>query len=255
MKIAINSLPRCGTKLLQANLHRYIKSAGYDVLCPDSFDSILEPFNFVDHELGLQVTKTGIDSIDKHKINYKVIYQNPQSLHTEIINRFTHLTSLKQSWVYKRTPWVRFDPILYESAVELDKCISVMRSDSFDHALSFVLAKQLDIWAPTEQLNEAIKTHTIKQIKLDKNEFAIHYKWIKDYNNIKWAKDIQVVDFDKMVKLKNDREFCEFFQLPFVEFDFHKFVVEYGDNKRKMISNVSELRLVARIIDERFSKG
>jgi hypothetical protein len=253
MKIAINSLPRCGTKFLQVNFHRYIKSAGYNLLCPDSFDSILEPFNFPDHELELQVTMTGIESIDKNKINFKKTHILPQSLITEVINRYTYLTSLKQSWVFKRTPWVRFDPILYESAVELDKCVAVVRYDFFDHALSFSLAKTLNIWAPTNELEDAIKIYTTKQIKLDKTEFSKNYKWIKNYSKVKWAKNIQVVDFDKMVKLKNSNDFCEFFQLPIVEFDYHRFVVEYGDNKRRMISNINELRLLAKTIDKEYN--
>ena len=252
MKIMINSLPRCGTKFLQANFHRYIKSAKYDVLCPDSFDSILEPFNFPDHELDLQVTKTGIDYIDKKQINFKSKYQWPQTLSTEIITRFKYLSSLKNSWVSKRTPWVRFDPILYESAVELDKCVTVVRSDSFDHALSFALASKLNIWGPTVELDQAVETYTKQQIKIDITEFSKTYEWIKDYNKIKWVDNIQVVDFHKMIKLKNSQDFCEFFQLPFVEFDYHQFVVEYGDNKRKMISNIKELRVAAAKIDEAY---
>ena len=252
MKIAINSLPRCGTKFLQANFHRYIKSAGYNVLCPNSFDSILEPFNFPDHELDLQVTKTGIDYIDDQQIHFKKKYLLPQTLTTELIARFKYLAALDNSWVCKRTPWNRFDPILYESAVELDKCVSIVRTDFFDHALSFALAKQLDIWAPTVELEEAIKTYTTQQIKVNETEFAIIYQWIKGYSKIRWVDNIQVVDFHKMIKLKNSKDFCEFFQLPFVEFDYHQFVVEYGDNKRKMVSNIKELRAVAAKIDDKF---
>jgi hypothetical protein len=55
-----------------------------------------------------------------------------------------------------------------------------------------------------------------------------------------------------MTNLKNSKDFCEFFQLPFVEFDYHQFVVEYGDNKRKMISNIKELRVAAQKIDEAY---
>ena len=167
MKIAINSLPRSGTKVLQANFHRYIKSAGYDVLCPNSFDSILEPFNFKAHELHLHVTKTGISYIDDQQIHFQQTHLTPQSLTAEIISRFEHLRSLKQSWVFKRTPWINFDPILYQSAVNLDKCIAIIRSDLFEPALSFTLAKHLDIWAPTVKLEEAIKTHTTNNIELD----------------------------------------------------------------------------------------
>jgi hypothetical protein len=254
MKIAINSLPRCGTKFLQANFHRYIKSAGYNVLCPNSFDSILEPFNFPDHELELNVTLTTIDYIDNQQIHFKKTHRVSIDLHTEIVNRYKYLTSLKdKSWVYKRTPWIRFDPILYESAVDLDKSVSVIRTDFFDHALSFALAKQLDIWAPTVELEEAIKTHTSQQINVNENEFTSAYKWIKGYSKVKWVDNIQVVNFYDMVKLKNSKEFCEFFQLPFVEFDYHQFVVEYGDNKRKMVSNIKQLRLLASKIDDMFN--
>jgi hypothetical protein len=142
---------------------------------------------------------------------------------------------------------------LYESAVDLDKSVSVIRTDFFDHALSFALAKQLDIWAPTVELEEAIKTHTSQQIKVNENEFTSVYKWIKGYSKVKWVDNIQVVNFYDMVKLKNSKEFCEFFQLPFVEFDYHQFVVEYGDNKRKMVSNIKQLRLLASKIDDMFN--
>ena len=250
MKIAINSLPRSGTKLLQANFHCYIKSAGYDVLCPESFDSILEPFYFSKHELELKESVTRIESIDQYKINFKK-GGVPCRITDEVIRRYKYLKSLKQSWVFKRTPRDQFDPILYQSVVDLDKSVAIKRYDFFDHALSLSLAKKLDIWAPTDQLNDAIKNYTMQQIKIEKTEFASDYKWIKEYSKIKWVKDVQVVKFEEMVKLNNSKEFCDFFQLPFIEFNFHQFDIEYGDNKRKMISNIDELILVANNIDEK----
>jgi hypothetical protein len=253
MKIAINSLPRSGTKILQGNFQQYLKASGYAVLCPDSFDSIGEPFNFEDYENDLQVTKTGITGIDGKKILFSKKHKNPVPLTEELKTRYVFLTGLKNSWVYKRTPFSNFDPILYESAVGLDKCIAIVKQNTFEHCISFVLARQLDIWSNGDSLRSAIRNYTENKIKIELSDFSHFYKWFKDYNKIKWVKDIQVVRFEEMVKLSNSKEFCDFFHLPDTDFDFHPFVVEYGDNKINMISNMLELSELAKELDKKYA--
>ena len=252
MKIAINSLPRSGTKILQINFQQYLKATGYVVLCSESVDSIVEPFNFTDHENDLQVTRTGISSIDDHKIHFAKKHKNPMPLIEEIKSRYILLSSLKHSWVFKRTPFTKFDPILYESAVGLDKCIAVIKQNIFEHCISFVLARKLDIWSRGDKLTKAIEDYTKQQIELDPVEFEHFYIWFKDFNKIKWVNDIQVVRFEEMVQLSNSKEFCDFFQIPFIEFNFHPFVVEYGSNKLKMVSNLKELFQIANRINEKY---
>ena len=249
MKIAINSLPRAGTKILQANFHRYLKAAKYDVLCPLGEESIVEPFLFSNVEHDLQVTRTTIGVIDDYKVNFVKTYKSPKPLSSEIQNRFELLVNMPQSWVYKISPWVKFDPILYESASRLDKSVAIIRHDVFDHAFSYTFARAIKIWQPGEKMNEALKMYTSDPIKLDLNEFEWIYKWFLRWNKIKWVQNIQVVDFHEMVKINGSKEFCDFFNLPPVEFDFKRFKIEFGDNKRKMISNLKDLRTLARRLD------
>lgn len=249
MKIAINSLPRCGTKILQANFHRYLISTGRKVLCAKNFDGILEPFNFTDTEIYLRSTRTGISSIDDYKIHFLREYEFAIPLADEIRKRFLFLLNLDQSWVYKRTPHSKWDPILYESAVRLDKSVSIKRTNTFEHCISFTVAHYLNIWTTGTDLEKAINRHVTEKIKLDTILFKRFYQWFTNVNKIKWVKDIQVVDFNEMVKVSNSTEFCEFFHIPYSEFDFHPFIVEYGDNKMNMVSNLEELREIATAID------
>ena len=249
MKIAINSLPRAGTKVLQANFHRYLKAAKYNILCPLGEESIVEPFLFSDNEHDLQVTKTTIGVIDNWQINWEKKYIRPTPISVEIQNRFERLESMPQSWVYKVSPWSKFDPILYESASRLDKSVAVLRHDIFDHAISYAFARQIKIWQPGEQMNEALQIYSADPIKLKLNDFEWIYKWFLRWNKIKWVKNIQVVDFHEMVKINGSKEFCDFFNLPPVEFEFKRFKIEFGDNKRKMISNLKDLRSLAKHLD------
>jgi hypothetical protein len=126
MKIAINSLPRSGTKHLQVNFQSYLIATGKPILCPERRCSLLEPFNFSPSENALQVTMNTISGMSGTEILFDRRYKYPVSLREELTTRFAFFQSTSAGWVFKRTPWYRFDPILYDSATKLDKCIAII---------------------------------------------------------------------------------------------------------------------------------
>lgn len=253
MKVAINSLPRSGTKVLQRNFQRYLIQQG-TTLSKDNVDSIWEPFSFTPMEYDLGVTNQGIIEITSDEIVYGKKYTfSSIPLHLEVQNRFNLLYERPENWVFKRTPWVQHDPILYACSTLLDKCVAIKKkytiANAFQFAISLGLATQLNIWANSPALDSAIKQHRADKIELDLELFASQYRLFNQYNNIVWSSDIQVVDFDQMVELSSSREFCKFFDLPYLDFEFVEFQIEYGANKLEMISNLDEIRIIADRVD------
>lgn len=249
MKIAINSLPRAGTKGLQRNFQRYLLATGNPVLAPDHIDGIKEPFNFTTFETEMRMTKDGFLGLSPSGIVIGQKYQYPITLLDELQNRFKMLYARPESWVFKRTAFGNYDPILYSSAMLLDKCIAITKEDVFTHCVGYTLARHLDLWNASTELTSAIAKHRLDQITLSIDAFSSYYRWFKDFNNIKWSSEIQVVKFEDMINIASDTEFCEFFNIPYIPFDFQPFELEYGINKLYMVANLDELKATANKLD------
>jgi hypothetical protein len=54
-----------------------------------------------------------------------------------------------------------------------------------------------------------------------------------------------------MIKIQTDQEFCDFFQIPYNDFTFSPFEIEFGNNKLEMISNIDELKSIATKLEEK----
>jgi hypothetical protein len=241
MKIAIHSLPRCGTKTLQINFNNYLKETGSRVICADHPYGVGEPFNLTEEEFHSGFTS----NILKEYTDYGPVFIQGAAtpLYRELAHRFGKLMKRpNRSWVFKRNNLTSCDPLLFDTITRVDKCIAVIRQDTFDHCLSFCLAKHLQIWTNGTELENAIETFSKNKIKLDVIDFLNHYKEFVKYKNIPWTNHFQIVNFYDLVQIKTGEEFCKFFNLNYYPFDFKKFEIEYGDNKFSMIENVNELR-------------
>jgi hypothetical protein len=245
MKIAIHSLPRSGTKNLVKNFQSYLKSLGGPLLHPNDERGLDDPFNFEDEGWGPE-KKTTSRMMGKLQNDYTYCkhHPTPVSIENEIQRRFKLLLDFKYSWVYRRVPFYMNDPILYDSITRLDKCIAIIKDNVFEHCLSYTLADQLKIWDAGPEMNIAISKYTDNKIILDKNNFKIKYEQFCKYNNIKWIPPIVVRKFEEMVKIKNSKEFCDFFEIPFNDFIFSPFEIEFGSNKFNMIGNIEELKYI-----------
>lgn len=256
MKIVVHSLPRSGTKILVKNFQQYLKSLGEPVLNSDYEYGLDEPFSFKE-EGWSEEKKTTTRLIIKH-LKGETVYVpdcDPEDIKEEIQRRFSALINLKHSWVCRRVPFGKFDPILYDTVSNVDKSIAIIKNNIFDHCLSYTLAAQLKIWSAGQELNLAVEKYTASKIKLNETDFAHHYSMFWQFNQMKWFPPILSVTFEDMVKINNNKEFCDFFQIPFNDFQFSPFEIEFGDNKINMIANIKELKDIANKLDIELQKN
>ena len=252
MRIAIHSLPRSGTKSLQINFHRWLLSTQDNVLCPNAWAGLGEPFNFNDDEF-YNGTRKIIYAFTNTELIFSSDAANPlKPITTELGDRINILLRMPNSWVFKRFILYKNDPILYDTIVNVDRCIAVKRNDLFNHLISFVVAKKLEIWSLHQGLADAVERHKNNKIVIDLEKFANAFEWFKGFYNFKWSKDFQIVNFDQMVKISSAKEFCEYFDLEYKEFEFHPFAIEYGNDKFDMIANLEELKELYDRLENKF---
>ena len=252
MKIAIHSLPRSGTKNLIINFHRYLKSLDYPVVNYNCDRGLDEPFNFKDDARNPEM-KTLSKMVSK-TINGEIVYRShetPVDIEFEMRRRLQILINLNLSWVFRRVPFYAFDPILYDTLVNVDKSIVILKDNVFEHCVSYTLASQLGIWDAGEQMNNAIEYYTKNQIELEIKRFEDRYIQFYRFNRMKWLSPALVLKFEEMVNIKDSTEFCEFFQIPDNDFTFSQFEIEFGNNKLEMISNIDELKSIATKLEEK----
>jgi hypothetical protein len=245
IKVAIHALPRSGTKNLQINFQKYLLTYGADkVLAPLCSVGLGEPFIFPDSDFKTKRTCYRMKYADTG------LYYEETKVYThvvsEMISRFDFLINHpKKGWVYKRSIWQHHDPVAFETTTKTDKPIVVIRHDTFEHCVSFCLARHLNLWEQGQQMQQAITTHLENKIEISLADFEENYKWFNRNNEIKYPKEFQIVNFEDMVKIKDNTEFCNFFNIEYRNFDFSPFEIEYGNNKFNIINNLPELKKIA----------
>lgn len=246
MRIAIHSLPRCGTKTLQRNFQSYLKALGMPVLGANRVDGLGEPFIFTEKEFTTGITNQRLKKYDADGPIFET--GDPISVYQELSYRFVNLIHRKRNFVFKRNPLIWGDPLIYDTITNIDKCISVIREDTFDHCLSFCIAHYLQIWNKGDELNNAIIEHSKNKIRIDPDIFLLRYNTFSLYKKLKWTAHFQIVKFDDIIKISSAKEFCEFFNLRYYHFEFKTFEIEYGDNKFNMIENLDELKKLVQTV-------
>lgn len=244
MKISIYSLPRSATKHLQNMFQSYLVASGEPVLCKNRIEGAGEPFVYNDNDQEYSFSSRELieltdDGLVYEKLKYKRYIPSDKILRADL------LLNSELSWVIKSVPRNKYDPIIQTMITETDLCMAIIRRDLFSHALSFCLSKQINSWSREEIIEfNSIHKYTAEPIQIDTDLFLHTYKWFSDYNNVKWHKLMRVVEFETLTKIKTAEEFCDYFRIPLLKFNYIEFPIEYGDNKFNMISNLDELESI-----------
>jgi hypothetical protein len=117
------------------------------------------------------------------------------------------------------------------------------------------LGRKTNVFHPGSELDDVVKKAKKNPITIDINEFKYYYEVLKHYNNIPWPSTFQVVDFWEMIKIKTDKEFCDFFNLEYKQFEFIPFEIEYGNDKEQIIKNIYQCKVAAGFVEGMFRKN
>lgn len=235
MKIAIHCCHRSGSKRLQNNFQSYLKATGIPIIWPGRVDSIGEPFIFTDQEYVTLKTNRTFNIVDNN-IEY-ITNSNYTSIYDEKTSRIHKLAQTNLGFVLKHKPWKRNEPFLIKKIC--NKEVAVIRNNLLDQVLSFCLAKHTDVWDVGTELNK-LKMQQ-RRISIDADMFIKTHELFSTFNAIQWPEYVQVVKFEEMVKINSSLEFCEFFNLEPMPFNFEPFLIEYGTDKFNLVSNLDDI--------------
>ena len=246
--VIIHACPRSATKNLQQNFTSYLKATGQTVAgTATSLDDVLDIGNN-EKDINHNVTKTLIG----YDENGALWGNRPLPVHCkiELLHRFSLLMNSNDAWVSKRYNWLNNDPLLDISSNFIDKNVVVIRKDKFDHALSLSMARQLDLWWPSNDMTAAIEKYKESPFGIDLSIFIDEYIHIVRWNRLKYPDNFQIIYFDDMIKLDSAAEFCSFFNLEYIEFPFNKFEIEYGSNKTEMVANLEVIKKIVTVLNK-----
>ena len=251
MKIVIHTYPRAGSKGLQANLTEYVRSTGVSVI-PVENNLSLDELMF---RLSLNTFNPSNNTTIRHllKINTKRFeFKNleiPISVRDEIIHRCNIVNSYSDSWIIKYLAFTTNDPVIHDFILPADKSIVVNRKNEFELCLSMFVGLRLNLWTSGTKMDHAIQETKLNKLTIDPIFFKNQYRALKNFNKIIFPENYQKVDFDDMVSIMDDKDFCAFFNLPYSKFDFKPWQIEYGNHKFDMINNIEQLRSISDELD------
>jgi hypothetical protein len=236
MKTQILSLPRMASKQITFNLYRYFLAKYKDVSVihkiVDIEPSLDELFNIWHHRFKYKLKSDGNNLVRTNELI--------TSSDEEIANRCEYVKDLNGPYVIKHFPMDNdITPFLIN---QVDRVYTLSRNDIFNNALSICLSRISKSWIRSQYQQKMISTMIESPIDIPVDEFRQVVQQIFNYNKIYLVDTAHILEFDDICSVANSIDFCTLLDLEYIEFSFIKIGEEFGDNKTRMISNMSELQ-------------
>lgn len=251
MKIVIHTYPRSGSKGLQANLTEYVRSTGVSVIPKENYlslDELMFRVNLRTFNLTNNTTTRHLLKINTKRFEFENL-EIPISVRDEILHRCTIINSYSDSWIIKYLAFVTNDPVIHDCVLPADKSIVVSRKNEFELCLSMLVGLKLNLWISGSEMDRAIQETKLNKLTIDPIFFKNQYRELKNFNKIIFPENYQKVDFDDIISIMDDKDFCAFFNLPYSKFNFKPWQIEYGNHKFDMVNNIEQLRSIATELD------
>ena len=235
MKTLVLSMPRMASKQITFNLYRYIlaryESVSIIKEVVDIEPSLDELFNIWHHRFKCKLIREQNNLIRTDKII--------TSVRDEIDNRYKLVGELEGPYVIKHFPNENdITPFLIN---QVDRVYTLSRNDIFGNALSICVSRISRAWIKSSFQEKAIADMIEVPAIVSADEFGYTIRQILHYNKTYLTDAAYVLEFDDICAVSNSFDFCKLLNLEYIEFDFIKVGEEFGNNKTKMISNMSEL--------------
>ena len=228
-------MPRMASKQITFNLYRYFlaryESVSIIKEVVDIEPSLDELFNIWHHRFKCKLIREQNNLIRTDKII--------TSVRDEIDNRYKLVGELEGPYVIKHFPNENdITPFLIN---QVDRVYTLSRNDIFGNALSICVSRISRAWIKSSFQEKAIADMIEVPAIVSADEFGYTIRQILHYNKTYLTDAAYVLEFDDICAVSNSFDFCKLLNLEYIEFDFIKVGEEFGNNKTKMISNMSEL--------------
>lgn len=235
MKTLVLSMPRMASKQITFNLYRYFlaryESVSIIKEVVDIEPSLDELFNIWHHRFKCELIREQNNLIRTDKII--------TSVRDEIDNRYKLVGELEGPYVIKHFPNENdITPFLIN---QVDRVYTLSRNDIFGNALSICVSRISRAWIKSSFQEKAIADMIEVPAIVSADEFGYTIRQILHYNKTYLTDAAYVLEFDDICAVSNSFDFCKLLNLEYIEFDFINVGEEFGNNKIKMISNMSEL--------------
>lgn len=235
MKTLVLSMPRMASKQVTFNLYRYFRAKG----------RVSEIYRVIDIEPSLDE----LFNIWHHRFKCKLIRDNNNLIRTEdpiistsdeIENRCKLVSELTGPYVIKHFP--KESDITDYLIKQVDRVYVLSREDIFSTALSICVSEISKSWIKSTYQQNAIAELLHTPVNVPVSRFGDVIRQILHYNEAYCADTAYKIEFNDICAATNSLEFCKLMDLEYIEFDFIEVGKEFGDNKTRMIINISELR-------------
>lgn len=213
MKIAILTLPRTGSKMLQQNLQSYLTARDSSTLSIDHPSLGLGEFLVKTRLASDECLVPHVEFIAPNRLEYSSD-KTPAS--DELANRINLITSLNNSLVIKEFVFDSFD-------------LSSIFSMSIKHG---------PLWN-LPHLETLVQSFPYQKRPLIYS--LLNKKSLKNLNPPKTEK-VQILDFSDLVQCTTNKDFCQLLNLPIVDFTFVSKTKELDTDKFEMIENLDEVK-------------
>lgn len=254
MKILISSLGRSGSKILQQNTQTYLvaKYGQDNVLTAEKV--VASGFNVKALGLGaffdIGAYNGGIKSILPESYENGVLQNDPLlDVNAELVKRTKlvkttdkHLV-VQDRWTQKR---IKNELILAGIESSFDRQIVIHRN-----LRDWVLSAALEVLTGTTSKNvyqeKAILNAIANKLHVERSLVEDLIRQHKAFEAKSWSESAIHVDFDQIVNATNSEQLCALIGCEFFPITIRTNVVEFGQNKERMIENLEE---VLQIIQE-----
>jgi hypothetical protein len=235
MKTLLLGLPRTASKRAINNLYNYYIVRYGNVSSVYKEPSLNELFN----------------TYHPHLFKYKLIKDGNNFAYTndlitspdeELLYRRDCVRSLPGPYIIKHFPLNEHDDFTSFVIEQTDNMFTLFRKNAFDHALSICLGLLTNSWYNSQQQQQIISHMTNTPTIIPRYMFIDVVQRISWYNETYVVPGKNIIDFDDLCTIHNSIDFCKLFNLPIIDFKFDSIGKEFGENKHKMVANISELQ-------------
>ena len=234
MRILINAMQRSSSKNLSNNLKFYLTKKFGCVNVP-----VLENwFEFGQNRIGN--TNHYHMTVEDYQVKYEPL---TTSYSEEVAHRLNFLLSYENPIIIKLHPDNSDCQLASQTLSSKYMCYNLSKKDIIEQTFSWLITNLTRQYVPGSAQKYEILKLSENPITISGNEFKKTLFFINQQNKkIQTLYNKKHLHYENLISITNAKEFCDYLDLPFVDFELHTNQgLEYGESKKFMIANYNDL--------------